>query len=235
MSKVVLVAGAEGSLGQAAVRFLKNQGMIVAASCRRQEDLDALHRQLATQELDGVHGFTADLADELAVTSMVTKVEEGLGPLCGVVNAAGGFRSGQVDQLTTADFDFLMSANFRSAWLLAKVLVPRFKKQGYGRLVFVSAKSTLAPSTEGMSLYLASKCAVNKLVESLAEELKGSGVTANAILPSIIDTPANRQAMPDAPWADWVTTDELMQAIWTFLGPEGRAYNGALLSVTGRV
>lgn len=235
MTKTILVTGAEGFLGQAAVRFLSRQGMIVAASCRTDSDAAIVRKMVQMQGLKDVSVRTCDLTDEAALGTMVQRFEVDLGPIAGAMNAAGGFRWSHAETLSEADFDFLIGSNLKSAWLLARTLLPRFRAQGYGRLVFVSAKSTQAPSEAGMAIYNASKVGLNALVESLAREVKGTPITVNAVMPSVIDTPANRQAMPDAPWTDWVTTDEIMQAAWIFLGPESSAYNGSLLAVAGRV
>jgi NAD(P)-dependent dehydrogenase (short-subunit alcohol dehydrogenase family) len=234
-ARTVLVAGAEGSLGFAATQHSARAGLKVAASCRTAADAERVRGQIADAGLTGVTVLTADLADERAVASLIADAERALGRVDALVNAAGGFRWAHTVDTAVADFDFLMSANLRSSFLLAKHVVPGMQARGFGRVVFVSSRATLAPGDPGMGLYTASKLALNALIASLAAEVRKTGVTVNAVLPSTIDTPANRKAMPQSDPADWVTTEALLQLVDVFLGSDGTVLNGALLPVAGRL
>lgn len=227
--ETVLVGGAEGFLGRAAVEFFAKSGRSVIASCRTGKDLEAVKAFVHTAKLTGVTALEANLGDEAAVA----KLMKDAGPCDGLFNAAGGFRYGSVEGCSLDDFEFLYSANVKSSFLLAKHAAPGMRARGFGRMVFVSAKGTLSQAAANMGPYTATKAALNCLVESLAAEVKGSGVTVNAIMPTVIDTPANRQAMPDQNPKLWVTPAQLMAVVDLLMGSVGEPINGALIPVSG--
>lgn len=233
--ETLLVGGAEGHLGLEAVVLFTARGLRVAASVRTRADEDRVRAALQSRGAGEVPVYACDLSDERATGAMIARAEADLGPLGGLLNAAGGFRWALTPDLTAADLDFLMTANFRTAVNLAKHLVPRMVARGFGRLVFVSSRATLEPVAPGMGAYVASKAAVNALVSALAAENRATGLNVNAVLPTTIDTPANRQAMPEADVAAWVTVPALLGIVATLLGPEGAPLNGALIPVAGRL
>lgn len=225
----VLVAGAEGFLGRAAVEYFAKKGLKVVASCRTAKDLANVRGFVDEAKLRDVLAVEADLGDEAAVERLARSA----GAVDGLFNAAGGFRYGALGECSMADWDFLYAANLKSSFLLAKHVSAGMRARGFGRLVFVSSKATLGPTPANMGPYNATKAALNCLVEALAAEMKGTGVTANAIMPSTIDTPANRQAMPDQNPKNWVTTTQLLAVVDQLLGPVGEPINGALIPVAG--
>jgi NAD(P)-dependent dehydrogenase (short-subunit alcohol dehydrogenase family) len=233
-ARTLLVAGAEGYLGFQAVRYFAGRGLAVVASCRTRAEAARVQAQW-TAESSGnqVRVVTCDLADEAQVKATVAEAVGTLGTLDALFNAAGGFRWAPTTDLTSADFDFLFAANLRSSWLLAKHAAPVMRARGFGRMVFVSARGTLAPVEPGLGLYIASKAALNALVGGLAAELKDAGVRVNAVLPTVLDTPANRLAMPDVDPRRWVPSDALLDIVAMLLGPAGAAMNGALVPVAG--
>lgn len=154
--------------------------------------------------------------------------------LDGWIHCAGGFRFSQVDQVTDEDLDFLLNLNFKSAFLLAREILPGMKQRNFGRIVFVGARATLQPGA-GMGLYAASKAALNMLTLSLAEEVRKSNITVNAVLPSIIDTPANRRDMPGADFSSWVSRESLAEILFSLTQGMGDSIHGALIPVAGRV
>lgn len=233
--KTLLIGGAEGLLGRTAVRVFAQRGLRVIGACRTPEDLRRMGDFVRAEGLHGVTLVQADLGDESSVRALVAAAEK-TAPLDGVFNAAGGFLYGSTTEAKTSDYDFLMTANLKSSFLLAQATLGGMTKRGFGRLVFVSSRSTLdGLGQANMGLYLAAKAGLNAFVTSLAAEIKKTGVTANAVMPSMIDTPANRKAMPDATFADWVTPEALLEIVWTLLGPVGDPINGALIPVAGRM
>ena len=124
--------------------------------------------------------------------------------------------------------------NVKTAANASRAALPWLRKSAAGRIVNVGAMGAVK-SAAGMGAYGASKAGVHRLTESLAEELKGEGITVNAVLPSIIDTPANRADMPDADFSAWVSPADLAKVMLFLASPDGRAVTGALLPVTGRV
>jgi 3-oxoacyl-[acyl-carrier protein] reductase len=217
----VLITGAAGALGGAVVdRFLKEGIEVVGTS------LDG-----SGPSKKGLRWIDLDLSDSRQVTEKLAGLA-----VDAWINCAGGFRYAPVEETSDADFEFLFKANFHSSFLLFRTLLPGMKKRGFGRIVVVSARSSLQ-SPAGMSAYGATKAALNALVQSVAEEVKSSGadIAVNAVLPSTIDTPANRRDMPKADFAKWVTVEQLAEVMFTMTQPGFSALNGALVPVSGRV
>lgn len=219
----VLVTGAAGALGQAVVdRFIKNGDEVVGTSTSP-----------TNPDKPGLRWLTADLSDARQVETAVGGLAKA-GRIDAWVNCAGGFRYASIDETSDADFEFLFKANFQSAFLLFRTLVPAMKKQGFGRIVVVSARSSLQ-ATAGIAAYGASKAALNALVQATADEVRGHDINVNAVLPTIIDTPANRKDMPSADFSKWVAPAELAEVIFSLTQPGARQIHGALVPVSGRL
>jgi NAD(P)-dependent dehydrogenase (short-subunit alcohol dehydrogenase family) len=227
----VLVGGAEGFLGHAAISHFARRGLQVTASCRTSADLERVAAFVKKAGFGTVKPVQADLADDQAVARLFDAATQASGPVDAVFNAAGGFRWTPTPDCAPGDFDFLVSANLRTAYLLVRHAVPRMKARGFGRLVFVSARGTLGTGENGLAVYTATKAAINALVQGLAAELKKTGVTVNAVLPTIIDTPANRTAMPGADTEAWVKPEQLLGVVEQLMA-DG-VLNGALVAVAG--
>ena len=223
--KVVAVTGGFGSLGRAVAKAAMAAGAKVALI----DQAPAPAGEAGDLLLGGV-----DLSDEHAATQALTTVAEKLGGLDGVVNVAGTFRWQTLADGELAAWDLLYKVNVRTAAATSKAALPHLAKRGGGRIVNIGANAA-AKAGAGMGAYAASKAGVARLTEALAEELKGSGVTVNAVLPSIIDTPANRADMPDADFSKWVSPEDLAQVIVFLLSDEAKAVTGALIPVTGLV
>ncbi len=217
----LLVTGAEGALGSSAVAFFAGKGYRVTGSVHPKSKPGS----------SGEAMFLADLASEEDVNRLARGVRESWGGVDAVFHCAGGFRMGSVSESKGEDFEFLHNANFKSAWLVARAFLPMMKQSGFGRFVVVSAAAAFAPAGPEMGLYVASKSAVNALVEAAATEMRGSGVTVNAVCPTILDTPANRLAMPNADFATWVSRESLLAVVASLF--ESPAVNGALVRVAG--
>jgi NAD(P)-dependent dehydrogenase (short-subunit alcohol dehydrogenase family) len=224
MTRCVLVTGAQGALGGHVARRFQKAGVKVIG-------LDHKSDPAVERSLEGVRWLRANLADPAEVKSALAPVA---GEVDALVHCAGGFRFSHVAQLTDADFSFLIDANLKSSFHLARELLPGMVQRGYGRLLFVSARATLQPGG-GMGAYAATKAGINALVAVLAEETRKTGVNVNAVLPSIIDTPANRKDMPGADPAGWVKPEQLAEILFSLTQPYGDALHGALIPVSGRV
>lgn len=206
---VVLITGAAGALGRAvAQRF----------------ERDGAQRVLVDRD-------EVDITDEAAVAAMVQGVIARFGRIDALVHVAGGFEMGEgVDALSRASWDRMMDLNAWSFVALAKAIVPAMKHQGGGRIVAVSA----AAASGGQTLkgaYIASKSALQRLVETLAAELNGSGISVNSVAPTTLDTPANRAAMPDADRSAWVSLESAADAIAFLASPAGAAVHGQHLKL----
>lgn len=222
--KTIVVTGAAGALGSAVSASL-------AAAGARVIGLD-----LSELRSGGAFALTVgrvDLTSPDAVQRAFGTIGARFATLDGLANIAGGFAWETVADGSVATWDRLYAMNLKSALLASQAALPLLRRPG-GAIVNVSAAASQRAES-GTGAYAASKAGVSRLTESLAAELKDSGVRVNAVLPSIIDTPANRASMPDADFARWVTPDALAEVIGFLLSDKARAITGALLPVTGRV
>lgn len=226
--KVIAVTGAFGSLGPTVVEALRAQGAKVAAIDRAAvpADLRAGDDLLAMGD--------TDIADIAAATAAFEKIAARFGGLDALVNIAGTYRWQPVAEGDLSTWEFLQRVNLLTAVSASKAALPQLRARGGGRIVNFGAMGALH-STAGNGPYAASKAGVHRLTESLAAELKDEGIQVNAILPSTIDTPANRQDMPKADFARWVKPEQLADVVVFLLSPGASAITGALIPVAGRV
>ena len=227
--KVVVVTGGFGQLGIAVAQAALAAGAKVAALdvAPSAADPKALGSALALGGLD--------LAEPATVAHAFDTVAARLGGFYALVNVAGTFHWQTLEQGNVETWDLLYRVNLRTAVSASRAALPLLLRAGGGRIVNVGAAAAAAKATTGMAAYAASKAGVLKLTEALADEVKDRGITVNAVLPSIIDTPANRADMPDADFTRWVTPRDLANVIVFLLSHEARAVTGALIPVTGRV
>jgi NAD(P)-dependent dehydrogenase (short-subunit alcohol dehydrogenase family) len=222
---IVVVTGAAGALGSQVVEFLADAGLVVVGI----DKAKTLPRsQAMALALGGI-----DLVDEKSTRAAFGRIKDALGSIDGLVNIAGGFRWETVADGSVDTWDLLYRMNVRTALIASRAALPLFRAAG-GAIVNMGAAAAQKAGS-GMGAYAASKAGVARLTESLAEELKVKGIRVNAILPSIIDTAANRQEMPDAAFDRWVTPLSLAQVIGFLLSPGSKDITGALIPVTGRV
>ena len=222
--KVAIVTGGAGAIGAAVVNKLLSDGSVVVVADR-----------VAPVESNGRQSFVeTDVTSEASVRTLVARVVQEQGTVHALFNVAGGFRYGPaVDELAVADWDSLLDLNLKSAFLCIKHVLPVMKAQRYGRIVSVAARSGLKGDPM-VAPYAVSKGGVILLTQTAAEESKAHGVTVNAVLPSIVDTPANRGSMPGADFDSWVAPADLAE-VMVFLGSErARAVTGAAIPVYNR-
>ncbi|WP_374572147.1 SDR family NAD(P)-dependent oxidoreductase [Phenylobacterium sp.] len=229
--RVVVVTGAFGALGSAVAWAAAEEGARVAL-------IDfAATPPAGLIEACGPDAFAqggVDLTDPAATQAAVDAVAERFGGIDVLLNIAGGFRWETLEGGSPDSWRRLFGMNVESTANASRAAIPHLRRSAAGRIVNVGADGAVKAAT-GMGAYAAAKAGVHKLTEALAEELKADGVTVNAVLPSIIDTPANRADMPDADFAAWVKPADLA-AVMLFLASEkAGAVTGALVPVTGRV
>jgi NAD(P)-dependent dehydrogenase (short-subunit alcohol dehydrogenase family) len=222
--RVIAITGGHGVLGRAVVEAALADGLKVAI-------IDHAPGQSAPEgvlELGGV-----DLTDPAAAQTAIDRVAAHFGRLDALFNIAGGFVWQTTDDADPA-WAKMFALNVATALNASRAALPHLKASAEGRIVNVGANAALK-SAAGMGAYAASKAGVHRLTESLAEELKDTSVTVNAVLPSILDTARNRQDMPDADPAKWVAPADLARVMLFLASPGSRAITGALIPVTGRV
>lgn len=228
--RVMIVTGAFGSLGRVVVRAAATRGWRVAAL-----DMAATTPTDLAADEGWIEAVPAvDLTESDSAKAAIESVLSRHGRLDALLNIAGGFRWTPVADSDAAVWDLMFRLNVQTAVNASRAALPHLVASGAGRIVNVGAGAA-ERSGAGMAPYTASKAGVHRFTESLAEELKGKGVTVNAVLPSIIDTPQNRADMPDADPAKWVSPAELAEVMLFLASPEASAVTGSLVRVPGRV
>ena len=229
--KTIVVTGGFGALGSGVAAAAVDRGASVAVLDVAPSAPQALADRLGPKALliGGV-----DLSSPEGAQKAMGAVKANFGRLDALLNIAGGFQWEPVEDGTGESWDRMFALNLKTALNACKAALPYLLESGAGRIVNVGAQSALHAAA-GMGPYAASKSAVHRLTESLADELKLKGVTVNAVLPSIIDTPANRRDMPKADFDRWVSPADLAAVILFLASDEAKAVTGALIPVTGRV
>jgi NAD(P)-dependent dehydrogenase (short-subunit alcohol dehydrogenase family) len=224
----VLVAGGTGALGAAVLSELLESGYPVTTTWVVEEERDRI-----AQDFEGRSGLTlvnADLMDSEAVEEAVGGVDE----LGAVVNLVGGFSApGKVHESDIEDFEKQLRLNLRPGFLLARAAMPRLVAAGGGSFVGVSARPALRPFP-GAAGYITAKAGVLAFIQALDAEYRNDGVRANAILPSVIDTPANRRAQPDADHSKWVPPQQIAKVVRFLVSDDSAPTSGAAIPVYGR-
>ncbi len=231
--RLVLVAGGTGGLGRAVALAFLGEGARVAVTYRAAAELDALKRA-AGADAARLSGHPTDVTDHDAVRALVDELVARHGRLDALVNAVGGYAGGaKLWEMDAETLDRMLSANLRSGYVLARAAVPVMLKQGHGAIVNVASRAALVHGP-GESAYAASKAAAVALIDSLAADLKGTGVRANSILPGIIDTEANRRAMPKADFSKWPKPEEIARVVLFLCGDDAKLIHGAAIPVYGQ-
>jgi NAD(P)-dependent dehydrogenase (short-subunit alcohol dehydrogenase family) len=229
--RVVLVAGGTGGLGRAVSQAFLDEGARVIVTYRHQEEFAALKDSAGTNS--PLEGHAVDVTDESLVGPFVDRIIANYARLDAMVNAIGVYAGGvKLWDMDTKVFDRMMALNLRSGLLLSRAVVPAMLKAERGAIVNVASMAALQPAA-GDAAYAASKAGALAMMDSLAKELKGTGVRVNSILPGIIDTEANRKAMPKADFAKWPKPQDIARVILFLCSDDARVIHGAALPVYG--
>lgn len=227
----VLVTGAGGALGTSVCATLLASGARVTGADLRRTALEALRAELGHPERLQV--ADADVSSTPKVEALFNAIERGTGPLDAVVHCVGAWMGGALVDTDDEHLEGMFSVNFMIAARVLRASLRRMLARGTGRVVLVCSIAAERPSP-GAAAYGASKAALAHLVGSAALECQGRGVTVNAVMPGMMDTPANRAAMPEADPSRWVSTMTVAKAIAALLGPGGDGVTGTLLRLPDR-
>jgi NAD(P)-dependent dehydrogenase (short-subunit alcohol dehydrogenase family) len=224
-----LVTGGTGGLGAAVTARLLDDGWRVVVPWVAERELERVERR------DGLELVQADLFEEDAVAAAVALAAgEQAAPLGAVANLVGGFAQGaRVAEEPIERFEAQLRLNLRPTYLVTQAALPHLVAAGGGAIVCVGSRAAVQPFA-GAAGYAASKAAVIAFARTVAVEYRDEGVRCNALLPSVIDTPANRAAMPSADWSKWVAPAQLAATIAFLCSAEGAATSGAAIPVYGR-
>ncbi len=226
--KVAIVTGGTGGLGVAVVERLLTAGATVIVPYVHQDAFQHL-----AEQLPAVIGIQLDLTDETATRSAYTTIANAHGGIDILVNAAGGFAGGEpVHQTSWELWQSQIDINLKTAVISCAAAIPHLIARGGGAIVNVSSRTAMQ-SGANLAAYATAKRAVLQLTEALAVELRPHNITVNAVLPSVIDTPANRAAMPKANYEVWVKPAEIAEVIHFLVSPAARIISGAAIPVYG--
>jgi NAD(P)-dependent dehydrogenase (short-subunit alcohol dehydrogenase family) len=231
-SRPALVAGGTGGLGRAVSLALLEHDYTVAVTYRRPEEWEALQGAAGTN-LPRLEGYSLDVTDETAVGGLIGNLVAKHGRLDALINTVGGYAGGvRLWELHPKVFELMLALNLRSGFGLCRAAVPVMLKQGSGSIVNVASKAAFDHAA-GAAAFAASKTAAIAMMDSLAADLKGTGVRVNSIVPSIIDTEANRKAMPGSDFAKWPKPEDIARVILFLCGDDAKVVHGASIPVYG--
>jgi len=227
--QVAIVTGGTGALGQSIVlRFLRD-GATVAVPWFVPVEWEAL-QAAAGEDRARLSGQKLDMADEAAVAAFVADLLGRSKKVDAMVNAVGGFAGGDLASTSLADWRRLIDLNLTSTVVGCRAVLPAMRAAQHGRIVNVASRAVMPPMG-GFIAYTVSKSAVIALTQALAQEERSHGITVNAVLPSTMDTPGNRKAMPDADRSTWVSTDAVADVIAYLASDAASAVSGACVTV----
>jgi NAD(P)-dependent dehydrogenase (short-subunit alcohol dehydrogenase family) len=229
---VVLVAGGTGGLGRAVSLAFLNEGAKLIVTYVLDQEFSEL-RSVAGANASRLVGRKVDVTNEGAVQQLIEGILEDNGRLDVLVNTVGGYAGGiKLWEQETRVLDQMLLLNLRSGFVLSRAAAKPMLEQKKGAIVNVAAKAALDHEA-GLAAYAASKAAALAMIDSLAADLKGTGVRVNSILPSIIDTVANRKAMPDADFATWPKPEDIARVVLFLCSDDAKVIHGAAIPVYG--
>ena len=228
--KQVLLTGGTGGLGMGVTPLVVAEGAKVTIPYRHEQDIEQLKKILSPAEFETIRFVSVDLTDETAVKQLI----EEMGRVDVLIHLVGGFAMGKVHEYSFADWQKDFDLNLNTTFLVCKYSLAKMLQQGYGRIVTVGAKGAVEPNAQ-LGAYCASKAGVVALTKAIAEETKEMDITANCVLPTVIDTPANREQMGTENVDQWVKPESLGKVICFLASEAAKDLRGAAVPVYGNV
>ena len=228
--KVAIITGGTGALGRAVVAEFLEEGARVVCTYIVDEELKGLSSVIKNSNLQLIK---SDVTKEKQVTKLVQKTQGRFRRIDVLVNIVGGFVYSKIQDTDEKTWDRMMNMNLKSTFLCSKAVLPQMIKQNYGRIINISSRPALKGSA-GVGAYSASKAGVLNLTETIADEVKDYDINVNAILPSTIDTPANRRDMPKADFTKWVKPEEIARVMVFLVSDDSKPISGAGIPVYGK-
>lgn len=227
--QVAVVTGGTGALGQAVTLRLLAEGAMVAVPYAVEKERERLWERVAPADRARLVLEPVDVTDLAAMTTFADRLVKARGRLDVLVAGVGGFAGGALVETDEATWRRMLDLNLASAFAAARAVVPHMLRAGYGRVVVVASRAVVPPAA-GFIAYTVAKAGAIALVQALAQETRAQGVTVNAVLPSTMDTPANRAAMPDSDRKGWVPVEAVADAIAMLVRPAAAHVTGTLLA-----
>lgn len=232
-NQIVMITGATGNLSAALVRKYFDAGANIVLLARSPEKLRELYPQVI-QKPDRFLIQKVDVTVPASIDQSVVKVKQQFGRIDILLNTVGGFRAGDALHETSLEtLNFMLTLNLQSVFTACKAVIPTMLDQNYGKIINIAARPGLMGSVNG-SAYSAAKSGVIRLTESMAAELKFEGINVNCVLPGTIDTPQNRESMPESDYNSWVKPEQIADVIIFLTSESAIAINGAAIPVYGK-
>ncbi len=231
--RVIIVTGGTGALGQSVVQQLLDRGAQVITTYTKKEELDVLAAKLSAEAEERLTPFHVDVTNQKAVHELVEHVVNQFHRIDGLANLVGGYRSQPFVKISWEDWQSQLNLNLHSAFLMSQAVLPTMINANYGRIVSVGSRGAIQAANDSAA-YNVSKVGLMWLMESIGNEVKQHNITCNSVLPSIMDTPQNRQAAPDVDYTKWVRTDEVAQTICYLLSDLASGTSGAKIPIYGK-
>jgi NAD(P)-dependent dehydrogenase (short-subunit alcohol dehydrogenase family) len=228
--RAAIVTGGSGALGQAIVRKLLADGAAVAVPYIVDKERDQLLAAVEERDRARVTLERGDVTDDRVMRALADAVVKRHGHVDILVSAVGAFAGGALVETDRATWDRMLSLNLTSIFVAARAVVPHMVAARYGRVVVIASRAVLPPAG-GFIAYTAAKAGAIAFTQALAPEVKAAGVTANAVAPSTMDTPANRAAMPGVDPATWVPVEAVADAVGFLAGERAAHVTGTILSI----
>jgi NAD(P)-dependent dehydrogenase (short-subunit alcohol dehydrogenase family) len=233
MEKTVVITGGTGGLGTSLVRRLMFEDYRLAVTYLQPDEAREFEQEFEVDE-DRLLLTRVDATNAEAVSSLFKDVSDKWGAIHGVCSLVGGWAGGRdVEETDDVRLERMLDINLRSAFYAVRAAIPYLKEAGWGRVVLVGSRAAI-DFPESQAAFNIAKAGVVALGRSVAQELDGTGVTANVLMPSVIDTPVTRQSLPYADYVNWPTPDEIAAVAQFVLSDESGVMNGALIPVYGR-
>lgn len=231
-NKIALVTGGTGALGKAVTLAFLEEGVRVVCTYILDKEKKECFSSIKNHR-EGIVFIRTDVTKEKDVKKLISNTIRKFKRVDILVNVVGGFAYSYIADTDERTWDLMMNLNLKSAFLCSKYVLPRMMKQNYGKIINISSRPALKGSA-GVGAYSASKAAVLNLTETIADEVKDYEINVNAVLPSTIDTPANRSDMPDADFSKWVKPDEIARVIIFLSSDDSKPIRGAGVPVFGK-
>ncbi len=233
MDKTVVVTGGTGGLGTALVGRLVDRGYRLAVTYIMPEEATTFEESFEVDD-DRLMLTRVDATNPEAITTFFKNVSDKWGQIHGLCSLVGGWAGGRdVEETDDVRLERMLDLNLRSAFYAVRAAIPYLKEAGWGRIVLVGSRGAV-DFPEGQAAFNIAKAGVVALGKTVAGELEGTGVTANVLMPSVIDTPATRESLPYADYVNWPTPDEIAAVVEFLVSEESEVMNGALVPVYGR-
>lgn len=224
----ILITGGTGGLGRSVTTAVLNRGGFPTVTYRNEREVEALLKGVAAEHRSRLRLVAVDVTDEAAVAAVIDEMPR----LDAAIHLVGGFAMGPTAEFSFADWQREIMLNLNTAFLVCKHSLRKMLPQNEGRIVTIGSRGAEQPSGQ-LAAYCAAKAGVVALTKAIADETRGTGVTANVVLPSVIDTPANRAAMGDAAATGWVSPESLAEVICFLASTAARDIRGAAVPVYG--